>query len=92
MQEEKNQIKINLDPVLYSLSNVNIGFNEEFFEFMLVSGNQARRFRMAPKHAKRIHLLLKKQIDDYERKFGSLKTDLPERKETSGGEKIGFNV
>ena len=59
---------------------------------MLVSGNQARRFRTAPKHAKRIHLLLKRQIDDYEEKFGELKTDLPEKKESSREGKIGFSA
>ena len=78
-EEEKKQIKVNLDPVLYALSNVNIGFNEEVFDFLMISGNQARQFRASPKHAKRILLLLEKQIEDYEKRFGKLETKLPER-------------
>ncbi len=88
--EEKKQIKINLDPVLYALSNLNIAFNEEVFDFLMVSGNQARQFRASPKHAKRIYLLLEKYISEYENRFGQLKTELPEKKEATTGEKIGF--
>ena len=44
MAEEPKQIKVNLDPTLYSLSNVNMGFNEDFFDFLFISGNQARQF------------------------------------------------
>lgn len=90
MAEETKQIKINLDPVLYALSNVNIGVSEEVFDFLMVSGNQARQFRASPKHAKRIYLLLGKYLAEYEKKFGSLETQLLEKKETAMGEKIGF--
>lgn len=91
MAEEKKQIKINLDPILYALSNVNMGVNEEVFDFLMVSGNQARQFRASPKHAKRIYLLLGKYLAEYEKRFGPLEVQLPEKKETSTGEKIGFS-
>lgn len=91
MAEETKQIKINLDPVLYALSNVNIGVSEEVFDFLMVSGNQARQFRASPKHAKRIYLLLGKYLAEYEKKFGPLETQLLEKKETAMGEKIGFD-
>jgi len=90
MAEDTKQIKINLDPVLYALSNVNIGYNEEVFDFLFVCGNQARRFRASAKHAKRIYLLLEKTLEDYEKKFGSLKTQLPEKREAVQNAKMGF--
>ncbi len=90
--EEEKKIKINLDPVLYSLSNVNIGFSEEVFDFIMISGHQARQFRASPQHAKRIMLLLGKQIDQYEEKFGLIKTELPHRKEATHDEKLGFGL
>lgn len=90
MAEEEKQTKVNLDPFLYALSNINIGFNEEVFDFLLISGNQARQFRASPKHAKRFYLLLGKYLDEYEKKFGPLETQLFERKGTESEEKIGF--
>jgi len=90
MADEEKQIKINLDPILYALSNVNMVFNEEVFDFLMISGNQARQFRASPKHAKRIYLLLGKYLSEYEKKFGPLETQLPEKMETAPGEKIGF--
>ena len=90
MANEEKQIKVNLDPVLYALSNFNVGFNEELFDFLMVSGNQARQFRVSPKHAKRIYLLLGKYLAEYEKKFGPLETQLPEKKETASEEKFGF--
>ena len=90
MAEEPKQIKVNLDPTLYSLSNVNMGFNEEFFDFLFISGNQARQFRASPKHAKRIYLLLGKYLEEYEKRFGKLEVQLPEKRETAPEGKIGF--
>lgn len=90
MPEEPKQIKIDLDPILYSLSNVNVGYNEEVFDFLFVSGNQARQFRASPKHAKRIFLLLEKCLEEYEKKFGRLETQLPEKREAAQGGKVGF--
>ena len=90
MENEEKQIKINLDPVFYALSNVNMGFNEEVFDFLMISGNQARQFRASPKHAKRVYLLLGKHLEEYEKKFGVIETQLPEKKGTQSEEKIGF--
>ena len=90
MADETKQIKVNLDPTLYALSNVNIGFNEEVFDFLMISGNQARQFRVSPNHAKRIFLLLERQIREYEKKFKKIEAELPEKMETSSEEKIGF--
>lgn len=90
MADEEKQIKVNLDPTLYALSNVNMGFNEEIFDFLFISGNQARQFRASPKHAKRIYLLLGKYLEEYEKKFGPVETQLPEKRETARETKIGF--
>jgi len=90
MPEEEKRIKVNLDPILYALSNVNIRFGEEVFDFLLISGNQARQFQTSPKHAKRIYLFLGKLLNEYEKKFGQIKTQLPEKRETGGQEEIGF--
>ena len=90
MANEEKQIQINLDPVLYALSNVNMGFNEEVFDLVMISGNQARQFRVSPKHAKRIYLLFGKYLTEYEKKFGFLETQLSEKKGTISNEKIGF--
>ncbi len=92
MPEEEKKIKVNLDPVLYALSNVNIGFNQEIFDFVMISGNQARQFRSSPKHAKRILLLLEKQIDQYEKKFGLIEAELPQEKEATHDERLGFGL
>ena len=88
---EKQEIKVGLDPNLYALTNVNIGFSEEVFDFLMISGNQARQFRSTPKQAKRILLLLQQKIDEYQKKFGDLKTQLPEKKRATETEsKVGF--
>ncbi len=90
MADQEKQIKVNLDPILYALSNVNMGFNEEIFDFIFISGNQVRQFRASPKHAKRIYLLLGKYLEEYEEKFGALETQLPEKREATQEGKIGF--
>ncbi|PIQ07460.1 MAG: hypothetical protein COW72_00230 [Candidatus Nealsonbacteria bacterium CG18_big_fil_WC_8_21_14_2_50_37_10] len=90
MEEEQKEIKINLDPNLYAVVNVSIAFDEEQFVFTIFSGNQARRFSVSPKHAKRILLLLEKQISEYKKKFGILETKLPEKMETRKEEPLGF--
>jgi hypothetical protein len=90
MENEKKQIRVNLDPTLYALSNVNVGFNQEVFDFLMISGGQGRQFRASPKHAKRIYLLLGKYIGEYEGKFGPIETQLLSKMETAAKEKIGF--
>ena len=90
MEEEQKQIKVNLDPNMYAITNATIAFSEEDFVFTIFSGNQARRFFASPKHAKRISLLFKKYIDEYEEKFNEIKTELPEKPETGKKEQLGF--
>lgn len=90
-KETQQQININLDPNIYFITMVNMMFNEEGFNFLLTSGNQGRQFTATPRHAKRIYLLLEKQIKEYEKQFGEIKTQLPEMPKTTQEEgKIGF--
>jgi hypothetical protein len=89
--KEQQPIQINMDPNSYMITMMNMGFDEEMFHFLLTSGNQGRQFTATPKHAKRIYLLLKQQIEDYEKKFGEIKTQLPKmQKNTSEEPKVGF--
>ncbi len=91
MANEQQQIQINLDPNSYLITMVNMNFNEENFNFLITSGNQGRQFTATPKHAKRIYLLLKQQVENYEKKFGEIKTSLPQvPKNTSEEPKVGF--
>ena len=90
-ESQQNQIQINMDPDSYMITMVNMGFDEETFHFLITSGNQGRQFTATPKHAKRIYLLLKQQIEQYENQFSEIKTALPERpKNTQGETKVGF--
>ncbi len=98
-KEQQKQIQLNVDPNAYYISMVNMRFDEEGFHFLLASGNQGRQFMASPKHAKRIYLLLKQQIENYEKQFGEIKTQLPQRPPASpsqGGQntqednKVGF--
>jgi len=77
MEKEKQQIQLNIDPNSYMVTMMNMVFDEEIFHFLIASGNQGRQFTATPKHAKRIYLLLKQQIESYEEKFGEIKTQLP---------------
>ena len=91
-EETQQQININVDPNIYFITMVNMMFNEDSFNFLITSGNQGRQFVADPKHAKRIYLLLKQQIETYEKQFGEIKTKLPEMQKTSQEQedKIGF--
>lgn len=88
---EPQPIQLNIEAQAAYLSGVQILSDEEQFGFLMVSGNFAKQYFCSPKHAKRILLLLEKQISAYEEKFGELKTNLPEGKEkTSEDQKFGF--
>ncbi|OGZ69306.1 MAG: hypothetical protein A3D35_00600 [Candidatus Staskawiczbacteria bacterium RIFCSPHIGHO2_02_FULL_34_9] len=91
-KETQQQININVDPNIYFITMVNMMFNEDSFNFLITSGNQGRQFVADPKHAKRICLLLEKQIKEYEKQFGEIKTQLPETPKTSQEQesKLGF--
>ena len=91
MEKEAQAIQISLDPNSYAITNVNIASDEEMFYFSIASGNQMRQFASSPKHSKRIYLLLKQQIEDYEKKFGEIKTQLPKTTQNKKEEtKVGF--
>lgn len=93
MEKDQNQqqIQLNVDPNAYYISMVNMRFDEEGFHFLIASGNQAKQFAASPKHAKRMFLLLKQQLEQYENKFGEIKTQLPERPQNTQQEnKVGF--
>jgi len=91
MEKETQPVQINVDPNSYLITMVNMGFGEEMFNFLITSGNQGRQFTATPKHAKRIYLLLKQQIEAYEKQFGEIKTQLPQmQKNTTEDPKVGF--
>jgi len=91
MEKEPQQIQLNVDPNAYYISMVNMRFDEEGFHFLIASANQGRQFTASPKHAKRIYLLLKQQLDQYEKQFGEIKTALPQRPQnTQEDTKVGF--
>lgn len=91
MEKEPQQIQINLDPNSYLISMVNMGFDEENFHFVITSGSQGRQFAANPKHAKRMYLLLRQQVENYEKKFGEIKTQLPSHPQnTQEVSKVGF--
>ncbi|MFA5877939.1 MAG: hypothetical protein WC845_01070 [Candidatus Staskawiczbacteria bacterium] len=93
MEQKNPPIPINVDPNIYALTNVSISSNEEGFVMAMFSGNQVRQFLSSPKHAKRIYLSLKGQIESYEKKFGEIKTQLPMIGDTKRGEdEIGFSA
>lgn len=90
-EQQPQQVQINVDPNSYMITMVNMGFNEEMFHFLITSANQGRQFVATPKHAKRIYLLLKQQVEDYEKQFGEIKTQLlTMNKNTSEEPKVGF--
>lgn len=90
-KQQPQQIHVNLDPNVYAITNLNSAFDEEAFHFIIMSGNQGKQFVANPKHAKRIYLLLKQQIEQYENKFGELKTQLAEHPGVTQSEsKVGF--
>ena len=90
---EKQQITINVDPNIYELTNVNIFVSEEQFVFAFFSGNQVRQFLSTPKHTKRIYLLLKGQIENYEKQFGNVEAQNSSPNNTKEkGEEIGFSI
>jgi len=83
-EHQSQQIQISVDPNVYAITNMSIMSNEEDFIFAISSGNQVRQFTANPKHAKRIYLLLKQQIENYEKQFGEIKTQLPKPASAEG--------
>ena len=93
MEKEKNPVPINVIPPVHYVGGAQLVHGEEEFVLALISGNQMFRFAFSPKHAKRLALLLEKQLGEYEVKFGVLETQLPDApKVTSEKKKIGFDA
>lgn len=80
-----------LEPVLFALNSVSVNYDQESFLLTMISGSQARNYSLSPLHAKRLSLLMQKQISEYESKFEELKTELPKNiPEQTSESKIGF--
>ena len=91
MQEDNKALQVAMDPNIYATSLANINYDEEKVYVMFVSGNQGRRFQFSPKHAKRLFLLLQKQLEEFQRKFGNLDTALPTKIDiATSAQSIGF--
>ncbi|MFA6603310.1 MAG: DUF3467 domain-containing protein [Patescibacteria group bacterium] len=85
--------QIPIDGHAHALMNTIVNYDEEQFQLLMMSGGPARLYMLSPKHAKRLMLLLQKQLADYEAKFGELKTALAQvAKGTTSEEEVGFNT
>lgn len=87
---EPTPVPMNLDPNAYAVSNVSIAASEEDFGITITSGNQIRFYNLSPKHAKRVMLLLQKEVANYEEKFGELLTELPTQPNQTDKKQFGF--
>lgn len=84
---------IDIDPFYYSAQICDITFNEEGFFVSILSGRRGRTYVLAPKHAKRLLMLLERELKAYEGKYGPLKTALPKKPTLTAEEKaaLGFS-
>lgn len=82
-------IQFQARPEIPFVTNVQLNMSEEFAVFNIFSGNQVYRLALTPKHAKRVLLLLEKEIGKFEAKYGEIKTSLPE---IYGQEKEGTSI
>ena len=90
---EPQQQQIPIDGHAHALVNTMVNFDEEHFQFLMMSGGPARLYIASPKHAKRLMMLLQNQVAAYEKKFGDLKTTLaPAMKTTTGDDEVGFRA
>lgn len=75
------------------LNAVQMGFDDESFFLMLISGNGARQYSLSPEHTKRVFLLLEQEIKKFEEKNGKIEAKLPNNKgKTAKEEDFGFRV
>lgn len=57
---------------------ISVPENDEFIQFAFACDQIIiERFALTPKHAKRFKLLLDKTLEEYEKRNGELKTELP---------------
>ncbi len=90
MSEQQQQIAV--ENPIHALLNVMMDFDEESFRLLMMSGGPARMYALSPKHAKRILLLLGRQIEQYEKKFGKIEAELPKANKTTSEEEVGFRA
>ncbi len=90
MAEDKQQFQAK--PEVPFITNLQVSFSQEYAVLNVFSGNQVYRFALTPEHAKRIKMLLEKQLESFEEKHGELDTKLPETPEgqEQEGSGIGF--
>lgn len=91
-EQERPSQSIALEPSEHAIANINVAWDEELFHIMLQSGPSGRLYAISPKHAKRFLLLLQREIEKYEKKFGMLTTELPEIKTGTGPKGLGFDM
>lgn len=73
--------------------NVLVNFDKENFQMLMMSGGPARLYVVSPEHAKRIKLLLERQLEAYEKKFNrKIDTSLPTAAPATADEEVGFKV
>ena len=93
MPKEEQSISADIEPPAYALNNFQVRLTEEFVAMFLTSGSMIRRYECHPKHAKRILLLLKSALDDYEKLYGKINTKLVIPQETKEIKStLGFQV
>ena len=80
----------------YALASCTISYNDENFFLTMHSGRSSKVYVLTPKHAKRILMLMQRDMDEFEEKYGQLETELPpnNRPDTSSLEsrQMGFTV
>ncbi|MBX4210454.1 DUF3467 domain-containing protein [Candidatus Parcubacteria bacterium] len=79
-----------VEPGALYVTTSTITTTEEEFKFTVTSYNNGHAYAMSPKHAKRMYLLLKTRVEDYEKKYGELKTNLPQIKAVAEQRNLGF--
>ncbi|HYF12837.1 MAG TPA: DUF3467 domain-containing protein [Candidatus Paceibacterota bacterium] len=90
---EQNEPNVEIDSPVYELTNAHIRFTEDDFLVWFTSGRTGRQYHMTPRHAKRLFMLFKKNIQDYEKRYGELTTrlpDIPDKTKKPEGRLIGF--
>lgn len=91
MDNNQNAIQVALDPNVFATTLANVSYDKENVYLMLVSGNQGRRYQFSPEHAKRLLMVLKNQIEAYQKIHGELKAEMPTSVEkTTTEQKFGF--
>lgn len=59
--------------------NINVAFTSEFFLMAVASGEAAVAYALTPQHAKRLTLMMSQNIASFEKQFGEIKAEWPEK-------------